>query len=178
MRYSGMWAASVTPTDSRPDLSHTVSISSLTTLGIAAVTLLLLALAVLSCALDRRFDDRSMALRFSEERYRRVFERSMAGMSRATLDGRILDCNEAFALLLGYSSGTECCSSRVADLYADSAEMEDSMSRLKEQGAPSNVERCIRKSDGSRLWVLENRQSPSDHLHYRAMVTFPCLSAQ
>jgi PAS domain-containing protein len=121
MHYTGMWAATFTPARLPPDLSYTIRISSLCTLGIAAVTLVLLGLAVLSCSVDRRFESRSIELRSSEERCRRVFERSLAGMYQATLDGRILDCNEAFTLLLGYSSRTDCLSKSVADLYSDSA---------------------------------------------------------
>ena len=37
------------------------------------------------------------AFQRSEERYRSLFERSLAGVYRTTVDGRILDCNDAFA---------------------------------------------------------------------------------
>src|SRR5215470_15722442 len=37
------------------------------------------------------------ALRASEARYRQLFERNLAGVFRATVGGRLLDCNEAFA---------------------------------------------------------------------------------
>ena len=44
------------------------------------------------------------SLRASEERYRILFEQDVAGVLRSTLDGRILDCNESFARILGYGS--------------------------------------------------------------------------
>ncbi|HEY4045917.1 MAG TPA: MHYT domain-containing protein [Acidobacteriaceae bacterium] len=168
MHYTGMWAATFTPTHRTPDLSHTVSLSSLSTLGIAAVTLLLLGLAILSCDVDRRFDGHSVELRSSAEQNRRLFERSLAGMYRATLDGRILDCNDAFALLLGYSSRTECLSNNAADLFIDSTEMQKLISQLKEQTVLSqpvlrNVERCVRKRDGTQIWVLENVALVNSH---------------
>ncbi len=47
------------------------------------------------------------ALRASERRYRLLFEKNLAGILRSTLDGRVLECNEAFARMLGYDSSSE-----------------------------------------------------------------------
>src|SRR6202030_3093093 len=55
MHYTGMAAASFTPSDMPVDLSHAVSISALGTSGIAAVTFVVLGLAVLTSSADRRF---------------------------------------------------------------------------------------------------------------------------
>lgn len=66
MHYSGMAAVSFLPFPLSPVLSHTVSVSSLGALGISAVTLLVLGLAVLSCAVDRRFDERKLELALSQ----------------------------------------------------------------------------------------------------------------
>src|SRR5207248_12925 len=66
MHYTGMAAASFLPSSSRPDLSHTVSISSLGTVGIGIVTLIVLGLAILTCAVDRRFDAQSLELALAE----------------------------------------------------------------------------------------------------------------
>jgi PAS domain S-box-containing protein len=54
MHYTAMAAARFSPSAVPPDLSHTVNISALGTVGIAIVTLLVLALAVLTCESDRR----------------------------------------------------------------------------------------------------------------------------
>ena len=62
MHYTGMAAASFTPSSAPPNFSHSVSISSLGTLGVAAVTLILLGLAILACAVDRRFDAQALQL--------------------------------------------------------------------------------------------------------------------
>src|SRR5713226_4326701 len=42
------------------------------------------------------------ALRASERRYRLLFEQNLAGILRTTLDGRVLECNLAFARILDY----------------------------------------------------------------------------
>jgi PAS domain S-box-containing protein len=55
MHYTGMAAASFTPSGMPPDLSHAVSISTLGTGGIAAVTFMVLGLALLTSWVDRRF---------------------------------------------------------------------------------------------------------------------------
>ncbi len=53
---------------------------------------------------DRRRSE--AALRLSEKRYR-ALDRSLAGVYRTTLDGRILECNEAFARIFGFASRAE-----------------------------------------------------------------------
>jgi PAS domain S-box-containing protein len=55
MHYTGMAAASFTPSGTPTDLSHAASISTLGTVGIAAVTLVVLGLALLTSWVDRRF---------------------------------------------------------------------------------------------------------------------------
>jgi PAS domain S-box-containing protein len=55
MHYTGMAAASFTPSGMPADLSHAVSISTLGTAGIAAATFIVLGLALLTSSVDRRF---------------------------------------------------------------------------------------------------------------------------
>src|SRR6266566_470466 len=78
MHYTGMAAASFTPSTMTPDLSRAVSVSSLGTAGISAVTLLVLSLAVVTAFLDRRFSFQSLQLKASEERYRQLVESAQA----------------------------------------------------------------------------------------------------
>src|SRR5207244_2956216 len=46
-------------------------------------------------------------LRESEERYRLLFERNLAGVLRSTLGGQMLDCNEAMARIFGHHTRAE-----------------------------------------------------------------------
>ena len=62
MHYTGMAAASFTPTGMPADLSHAVSISTLGTAGIAAVTFIVLGLALLTSWVDRRFAVQTLEL--------------------------------------------------------------------------------------------------------------------
>jgi NO-binding membrane sensor protein with MHYT domain/nitrogen-specific signal transduction histidine kinase len=69
MHYTGMAAASFTPSGAPEDLFHAVSISTLGTIGIAAVTWIVLGLALLTSWLDRRFAAQTLELQ--EEKLQR-----------------------------------------------------------------------------------------------------------
>jgi PAS domain S-box-containing protein len=77
MHYIGMAAASFTPSGMPADLSHAVSISTLGTAGIAAVTFIVLGLALLTSSVDRRFAAQTLELQ--EEK----LERSEAYLAEA-----------------------------------------------------------------------------------------------
>jgi PAS domain S-box-containing protein len=84
MHYTGMAAASFTPSGTPADLSHAVSISTLGTAGIAAVTFLVLGLALLTSWLDRRFAAQTLELQ--EEKLQRS-EAYLAEAQRLTHTG-------------------------------------------------------------------------------------------
>jgi PAS domain S-box-containing protein len=69
MHYTGMAAASFTPSGAPADLSHAVSISTLGTAGIAAATFIVLGLALLTSWVDRQFA--TEALEVQEEKLQR-----------------------------------------------------------------------------------------------------------
>jgi two-component system sensor histidine kinase/response regulator len=156
MHYVGMAAVSFSSSTVVPDLSHAVSVSWLGTAGIALVTMMVLGIAVLTSVADRRFSAQAMELESSTERYRTLFERSLAGVYRTTLDGHILQCNEAFARIFGYSSPDELLTNTPEGLFPHSASREAFIVALKERGRVSNSEECLRQRDGSAVWVLES----------------------
>jgi len=98
------------------------------------------------------------ALRSSETRYRLLFERNLAGVYRATPEGRLLECNDAFARLLGYSSREEVLSRTAWDLFFSREDRERSLGQLKARGALTNFELRMRRKDGTAVWVLENER--------------------
>jgi len=101
----------------------------------------------------RRAEER---LRESEERYRLLFERNLAGVYRSTIDGRILDGNDAIARMFGYHDREDLLAQTAYSLYYSSEERNRLMSRVKENGAVSNVEVRMRRRDGTPVWVIEN----------------------
>jgi PAS domain S-box-containing protein len=105
------------------------------------------------------------ALRASEERYRLLFERNLAGVFRASSDGRILECNPALAQLLGYPSPEPVLAMNAQDLYVDPADRERLLARLHPDETVTNHEVRWRRADGTAVWVLLNvrqtREGPS-----------------
>src|SRR5467141_379026 len=84
MHYTGMAAASFTRSDMPADLSYSVSISTLGPAGIAAVTFVVLGLALLTSWVDRRFA--SQTLELQEEKLQRS-EAYLAEAQRLTHTG-------------------------------------------------------------------------------------------
>src|ERR1700757_1870716 len=84
MHYTGMAAASFTPSRMTVDLNHAVSISTLGTVGIATVTWIVLGLALLTSWIDRRFAAQTLELQ--EEKLHRS-EAYLAEAQRLTHTG-------------------------------------------------------------------------------------------
>src|SRR5438128_9574002 len=74
MHYTGMAAARFTPSPLIPDTSHAVSTSTLSIVGVSAVTLVVLGVAVLTSAVGRHFAVQSLKLDASEQRFRLLIE--------------------------------------------------------------------------------------------------------
>jgi diguanylate cyclase (GGDEF)-like protein/PAS domain S-box-containing protein len=96
------------------------------------------------------------ALRKSEESYRTLFERNQAGVFRTSAEGVILDCNDAFARILGYASRRECIGRSMVGHYADPGQRPPLFETLRAKGVLSDQEVALRKVDGSPAWVLAN----------------------
>ncbi len=96
------------------------------------------------------------ALRRSEERYRDLWQRNLAGGFRASLDGRILDCNDSFARLFGFHSRADMMTRSTKELYFDLGAREEFLIRLRAQRSLTNYEMQMRRADGAAIWVLEN----------------------
>ncbi|MEP6992916.1 MAG: PAS domain S-box protein [Acidobacteriota bacterium] len=95
-------------------------------------------------------------LRSSEERYRLLFERNLAGVYRSTVDGRMLECNRAFAQMMGYASPAEVLAQPAVAFHVDARAREDFLNRLRKEGSLLNFENQGRRKDGSLAWIIEN----------------------
>ncbi len=96
------------------------------------------------------------ALKKSEQRYRTLFERNLAGVYRTTLEGRILDCNDSFARILGYASREEVLAHNAWEFYFDHSDRSGWLRRLQATRSVVNREQRLRRRDGTPVWVLEN----------------------
>lgn len=90
----------------------------------------------------------------SEARYRMLFDRNVAGVFRSTLDGRILDCNDALVHYLGYDSRDDLLAHPAWDLYHQRADREEFLSLVQKNRAMLNIRMPFRRKDGTSLLGL------------------------
>ena len=96
------------------------------------------------------------ALRASEMRHRLLFERNLAGVYRNALDGRVVDCNDALANMLGYDSREDLIGRNARDLYFHAADRDSFVEKIQGAGGIRNLEVCLRRKDGEPIWLLES----------------------
>ncbi len=94
------------------------------------------------------------ALRESEQRYRKLFEASLAGAYLTKPDGTILDFNDAMMRMLGYDSREELFAHRSSDFYADPEFRQELIRLLQRDGIVPGKEAVLHRKDGSVLYAL------------------------
>jgi PAS domain S-box-containing protein len=94
-------------------------------------------------------------LQLSEARYRMLFEQNVAGVFRTTIDGRILDCNEALAHFLGYDSREDLLAQSAWSLYHNRADREELL-RLVQSQSMLNLRMPLARKDGTSLLAVLN----------------------
>ncbi len=111
------------------------------------------------------------ALEASEERYRLLFERNLAGVLRTNLAGRILDCNLAAAQIVG-AARDELVGTSSLDYYNGSAEDRGQvLDAVLKHGVLTNRELRLRKRDGHVVWVIANFSLVDDGGHDAIEIT-------
>jgi len=153
MHYTGMAAASFTADGMVSDMSHAMRFTMLGAAGITIVTIVILSLVLLIPVFDRR-SAQFQELESAEQRYRLLYERSLAGVLRTTLDGRILDCNLACARIFGYATCEEFIASPITDRYFHPEDRNTFMAILQRVKSLTSYEQCLRRKDGSKVWLL------------------------
>ncbi len=96
------------------------------------------------------------ALKASEEHHRRLFERNLAGIFRYSAEGTVMDANQAFATMLGYSSPSEVTGHARNELFFDPGEADRTWASLRQEKTLTKLEVCLKRKDGGAVWVLEN----------------------
>jgi len=96
------------------------------------------------------------ALHVTEHQYQSLFERNMAGVFRSRLDGRLLNCNPAFASMFGYTRG-EMLRTPLHELYFGGIEERNQwIQDLRRDSPQAPREMCVRRKDGSPIWAVMN----------------------
>jgi PAS domain S-box-containing protein len=95
------------------------------------------------------------ALRESEEKYRQIFNQSIAAISLLAPDGHLIDANDAWFRLFGYSR-EDAPSIRAADLYLTPELRAESVRRLLSSGSLVDDEEPVKKKDGTLIDALRS----------------------
>ena len=98
------------------------------------------------------------ALRESEQKYRDTFENSVAGLFKTSPDGRIIEANDSFAGMYGYTDAAELIADNVnsCELYVSMSERTELLKALEVKGEVGNFELQQVKRDGTPFWVSVN----------------------
>ncbi len=105
---------------------------------------------------DSRHREARSALRTAEARSRLFFETSLAGIYTCTLECAFLECNEAFARILGYPSPAEILAINGRELYFSPADHDVLLDELRANTSLSNREARLKRRDGAAVWVIAN----------------------
>jgi diguanylate cyclase (GGDEF)-like protein/PAS domain S-box-containing protein len=143
------------------------ALSGAPTLGVAALSAALLIGASAALVWLRQgarlalaqSDDRACAIEIaaqeSARRYEMLFEHTVAGVYRATPEGRILECNSALSRLLGFERTADTAGHNAIEFYVDRDERKRFLAQLRSHGQLSGLEWRLQRKDGRKLWVME-----------------------
>jgi PAS domain S-box-containing protein len=114
----------------------------------------------------------------AEEKYRSIFENSVAGIFQTTADGRYLSANSTLATMYGYESTTNLIQNLTDiehQLYVSSERRSESIGIIKEKGMVTDFESQVYRKDGTIVWISENIRQVCDKsgkfLYYEGTVT-------
>ncbi len=97
------------------------------------------------------------ARQVAEEKYRMLFEQAQEGVFVATPEGELLDCNDAFVTMLGYSSRDELMALDMGSvLHSIADEREAFRKEIEAHNYVRNFEITVRRKDGTMLTVAQS----------------------
>ncbi len=91
-----------------------------------------------------------------KESYQNLFNHNLAGTYKTTFEGNIVDCNDAFARMLGYDSKEEVLELNALDLYFSPSDRSRFIKELKQNKILTANTCLLKRRNGSRCWILEN----------------------
>ncbi len=101
--------------------------------------------------------------------YASLFSGMPIGLYRSTPDGLILDANLALVQMLGFPDREALLQANAADLHMRREERQRVEAELSQHGIVRSTEVCLRRKDGSPLWVEEHARSvtgPNGQVRY------------
>jgi PAS domain S-box-containing protein len=132
----------------------------------------------IAAAIIRRLRTYALTAQEAEEKYRNIFENSVAGIFQTTPDGQYLSANPMLGKIYGYGSNLELIQ-HLTDiqhqLYVLPSRRREFVDLMQEKGAAVDFESQVYRQDGSIIWISENARSVCDRtgefLYYEGSVT-------
>jgi PAS domain S-box-containing protein len=90
-----------------------------------------------------------------KNRYKSLFDNSLVGIGLATPDGKVIESNEAFASMLGYSQ-EELKTQSVRNYYLNPEDRKTVIDTLKQSKSLKDFETKLKRKDGSAIDVISN----------------------
>ena len=112
--------------------------------------------------LARVAETRRRSAEAAEGRHRLLFDRNLAGVLWTRRDGRIVDCNESLARLLGYDSRQEVLGHDVQSFYMNQADREGVLAGIAPGGMADGRELYWRRRDGTPVWLRVNLRATAE----------------
>ena len=117
-----------------------------------------------------------LKLRESEERFRLMFEQASVGMAFASLEGHLIQANQRYCDITGYTREALLGRAVSSITYpADAVKQEEVFQRLLQNGIVYPLEKRYIRSDGSLTWVSTStsliRNAQGTPLHFMAVIT-------
>jgi PAS domain S-box-containing protein len=98
----------------------------------------------------------------NEHKYGYLFQQNLAGLYTSTVAGELLECNAAFASMLGYECRAELLGKQVVDLYLNPSDRTAFLADLKKHRTLNNYESVLVRKDGTPCYLLENMHLTKD----------------
>ena len=101
----------------------------------------------------------TLELKQAQEEYKNIFENSIVGIYRATIDHHFKMVNPALAELLEYESPDNLINNTSninEEIYIDTVKRRKFIHHLFKKGSVVDHESQVRSKKGKNLWILEN----------------------
>ena len=95
-------------------------------------------------------------LRKSESRYRKFFEEDLTADYISTIAGEVVDCNNAYVRMFGFSDRDHAMAIKTTDLYFDPSDRTNFLNLIKKKGSIENHEIIYKTIDGRKIHAILN----------------------
>ncbi len=115
------------------------------------------------------------ALKTNEKKYRKIFENSILGIYRSTVDGKYEEVNPAFAEILGFDTPEQMIREvqNITNLYVNPNDREEIRNQLTKFGFIENFEVEGHHKSGEKIWISINSKQhtgANDQVYYEGTI--------